>query len=156
MNFLNKLKMTANISSKLPCTESELWEKISNPLSLQYITSPVLKFVPENDDLFKTQWRINTSYQLKLYLFGYVPLGRHSITLKVIDKNKNIIKSRENGVLAKVWNHTISFNEKEDGQVHYTDTIEIKAGVLTPFIWLFAHLFYRHRQKRWKQLLSLP
>jgi len=37
--------------------------------------------------------------------------------------------------------------------VSYTDEIEIQAGWLTPGIWLFAQLFYRHRQRRWKALL---
>jgi ligand-binding SRPBCC domain-containing protein len=146
--------MTANISSNLPCIESELWEKINHPSSLQYVTSPVLKFVPENEELLKKQWALNTPYPLRLYLFGLIPLGIHRITLKVIDRDKNLIKSQENGTLAKVWNHTIHFHENEDGQVHYTDSIEIKAGVLTPLIWLFAQYFYRHRQKRWRQLLS--
>ena len=146
--------MIANISSIFPCTESELWEKISQPSSLQYITSPILKFVPENDDLFEMQWQINTSYQLRLYLLGIVPLGGHCIILKVIDKEKNLIRSEESGLLAKVWNHTITFHENENGQVHYIDSIEIKAGVLTPLIWMFAHFFYRHRQKKWRQLFS--
>ncbi len=146
--------MTANISSSLPCTESELWEKINHPASLQYVTSPVLKFVPENADLFKKKWAMNTPYKLRLYLFGFIPMGMHNITLKVIDRDKNLIRSQENGSLAKVWNHSIHFQENEDGRVHYTDSIEIKAGILTPVIWLFAHYFYRHRQKRWRQLLS--
>lgn len=34
------------------------------------------------------------------------------------------------------------------------DEIEIKAGWLTIFIWLFVQLFYHHRQRRWKILLK--
>jgi hypothetical protein len=34
------------------------------------------------------------------------------------------------------------------------DTVEVRAGVLTPFIWLFAQLFYRHRQRRWRALVA--
>lgn len=29
-------------------------------------------------------------------------------------------------------------------------------GRLSPAIWLFAHIFYRHRQRRWKLLLEGP
>jgi hypothetical protein len=53
-----------------------------------------------------------------------------------------------------VWNHNISFREVGPGKVSYADEIEIQAGWLTPAIWLFAHLFYRHRQRRWKVLLK--
>lgn len=71
-----------------------------------------------------------------------------------IDKETNTISSHESGLLARVWNHDISFHEVAPGVVSYTDEIEIQAGWLTPAIWLFAHLFYRHRQRRWKVLLS--
>ncbi|MFO7859839.1 MAG: hypothetical protein R6U41_01320 [Desulfosalsimonas sp.] len=48
------------------------------------------------------------------------------------------------------------FHEVYPGTVHYTDKIEISAGLLSPLIWLFAHVFYRHRQRRWKLLLERP
>jgi len=32
--------------------------------------------------------------------------------------------------------------------------VTIKAGVLTPFVWLFARLFYAHRQRRWATLAA--
>ena len=32
--------------------------------------------------------------------------------------------------------------------------LSFRAGVLTPFIWLFAQLFYRHRQSRWRRLVA--
>lgn len=51
-------------------------------------------------------------------------------------------------------NYNIWFREVEGGKVSYTDEIEIQAGWLTPVIWLFAHVFYRHRQRRWKALLK--
>ncbi len=46
------------------------------------------------------------------------------------------------------------FRKIEQNKLLYTDEIEIKAGMLTPAIWIFARLFYRHRQKRWKMLLK--
>jgi hypothetical protein len=40
-----------------------------------------------------------------------------------------------------------------EGRLYATDEIKIQAGPLTGVIWAFAHLFYRHRQRRWKVLL---
>jgi len=34
------------------------------------------------------------------------------------------------------------------------DRVANNAGILTPCIWLFAQLFYRHRQRRWRQLVK--
>jgi len=39
------------------------------------------------------------------------------------------------------------------GRCGYTDQIDIQAGILTPPIWLFAHIFYRYRQRRWRHLV---
>jgi hypothetical protein len=38
--------------------------------------------------------------------------------------------------------------------VVYRDRVEVRAGVLTPFIWVFAQIFYRHRQRRWRRLAA--
>lgn len=77
-----------------------------------------------------------------------MPAGEHRITLERIDLKANLIESKESGALVPVWNHTIRFHPLEDDRLHYTDEIEIQAGLLTGFIWIFAHHFYRHRQRR--------
>lgn len=147
-------RMIARISTYLPCSEAELWQKIIEPASLQYVASPILGFVPVDGGAIDTEWRVGKVYDLKLYLFKVIPLGRHSIRLVTVDRKTNTITSKERGALARVWNHTISFREVEPGKLHYTDEIEIEAGWLTLAIWAFAQLFYRHRQRRWKALLK--
>lgn len=148
--------MFARISTEFACTEDELWERIGQPASLQFVASPLLTFVPAEPGLLDREWEVGRDYSLKLYLLNFIPLGRHTIRLLKVDKEKNIISSCERGTLARVWNHTITFREVTPGRVSYTDEIEIRAGWLTPFIWLFAHAFYRHRQRRWKLLLNKP
>ena len=149
------MKLTVRISTVLYCSADELWNKIIDPSSLKFVASPVLTFVPEGqtDDDLPDEWNTGVSYQMKLRLFGLIPLGRHTIRLVKIDRENRTIESRESGSLAKVWNHTISFRETSRGIVTYTDVIELDAGLLTPVVWLFSQLFYRHRQRRWKILL---
>jgi hypothetical protein len=40
----------------------------------------------------------------------------------------------------------------EAGTCRYSDEIEIDAGLLTPLVWLFARVFYGHRQRRWQKV----
>jgi hypothetical protein len=145
--------MFARISTQLACTENQLWQKIVKPESLRFVASPILAFVPIEPGVLDRDWEIGRNYALKLYLLNFIPLGRHIIQLVIVDRQKNFISSRENGLLVPVWNHNITFQEIKPGLVNYTDEIEIRAGWLTPLIWFFAHLFYRHRQRRWKVLL---
>jgi len=146
--------LKVKVSTQFDCTEDELWQNVAEPSSLQFVSSPILRFVPQNEADLEAEWQVNRPYSLKLYLLKFIPLGEHTITLVKIDRERNRIISRESGQLATVWNHVFSFREVEPGLVRYTDEIEIKAGWLTPAIWLFAHLFYRHRQRRWKKLLK--
>jgi hypothetical protein len=148
------MNMNAKISTTFACSEQDLWQKIIEPKSLQFVAAPILKFIPEQENSLSGEWKVGTPYPLKLYFLGIIPLGRHTITLAKIDKKANTIISKENGHLAKVWNHTIFFQQEKPGVLRYLDEIEIQAGWLTPGIWLFAQVFYRHRHRRWKVLLQ--
>jgi hypothetical protein len=145
--------MLARISTAFDCTAERLWKEISCPASLRFVSAPVLHFEPLVAGDLDDEWVVGKTYLLRLSLFGFLPAGEHRITLVTIDREANLIESQESGALSPVWNHTIRFHCLEDGKLHYTDEIEIRAGLLTWVVWAFAHLFYRHRQRRWKILL---
>ncbi len=50
------------------------------------------------------------------------------------------------------WNHDIVVEPVDERTCRYTDRIVIDAGPLTLAVVGFAHLFYRHRQRRWRRL----
>ena len=56
--------------------------------------------------------------------------------------------------MIRKWDHWITVAPNPDGSTDYRDEVEISAGVLTPFVWIFAQLFYRHRQRRWRGLAA--
>lgn len=145
--------MIVRVSTRLACTEGDLWRNLLEPASLRFVAAPILRFAPVREGDLDGAWKVDVPYDMNLSLLSVVPLGRHTIRLVRIDEAANTIVSRESGALAQTWNHAISFHEVTPGAVCYTDEIEIRAGWLTPAVWLFAHLFYRHRQRRWKILL---
>jgi hypothetical protein len=146
--------MLARISTVFNGTEEGLWNQIIEPKSLRYVALPILGFTPVEAGALDGEWEVGRDYPLNLYLLGFIPLGRHTIRLTKIDQRNHTIVSQERGFLVPVWNHTIVFYQVTPDRVHYTDEIAIEAGWRTPFIWLFAHLFYRHRQRRWRSLLQ--
>lgn len=93
-------------------------------------------------------------------LFGWLPLGTQwvAISTERVDttpgRQQYILRDNGHGQLAKVWDHIITLRETEDGQTHYTDQVTVRAGLLTPFIWFFASIFYRYRQYRWRRLVQ--
>jgi hypothetical protein len=147
-------KMIAKITTIIDTSPEKLWEEIQKPKSLQYVAAPILFFYPVEGTDLEDSWETDKEYKLRLYFLKLIPLGFHKIVLKKIDHSKNEIISNESGFLAKVWNHSINFKAINTNQIVYTDTIEIRAGLLTLFIWLFSQFFYRHRQRKWKRLLA--
>ena len=146
--------MKAKISTNIKTNENRMWEELQKVSSLIHVASPILKFKPQKGNSIPEKWSLGTEYKFRLSFFGIVPLGDHVIKLVEINKEKNLIVSNEHGKLTKVWNHIITFYATDDQTILYTDEIEIKAGILTLSIWLFAQIFYRHRQNKWKKLIG--
>jgi hypothetical protein len=71
-----------------------------------------------------------------------------------VDNEKRELYSNEGGGLIPVWNHLITVKPVNENECQYADIVNIGAGLLTPVIWLYAHIFYRYRQARWKRLIK--
>jgi hypothetical protein len=146
--------MKAKISTIIATNEKKMWEELQKTCSLLYVASPILIFKPRQGKELPEKWEIDKPYQLRIHAFGFVPLGKHDIVVKIIDSHKKEIFTNESGAFAKTWNHFIRIEKRDESTIRYSDEIEIKAGILTVFIWLFAHAFYRHRQRKWKRWLE--
>ena len=147
--------MKASISSRMEASIHRMWPELQRTGSLVHVASPILVFRPQAGHQLPAEWQVGNTYALDLHVFHILPLGKHFIHVNKIDHDAHEIFTNEHGSLTKTWNHRILVNSLDDSSIFYTDEIEIEAGFLTPFIWIFAHIFYRHRQRRWKQLLSI-
>ena len=148
--------MRATISTLMCSGVNRMWTELLKPDSLTKVSAPILYFTPQDGQPLPNTWEVGDTYALRLSAFRVLPLGRHVIEVKVLDAQAREIYTNEHGSLARTWNHRIRLGAHAGATIEYTDQIEIHAGVLTPLIWLFAHLFYRHRQHRWKALVAGP
>jgi hypothetical protein len=96
-------------------------------------------------------WKSGKSFQFKLRVMG-IKFGIHSINVDKFNINK--ISTHEHNKIVPIWNHIILLKECNNGKTLYTDIVEVHAGIKTFFIWMWANIFYRHRQKRWRKLLK--
>lgn len=125
------------------------------PRLLHYVTQGMIKFKLLEPETFPEVWAPG-EYKVQMLWKGFLPIGEQIIGIELPPTGTDgVVRIRDNGRsgLIKSWDHMIEL--KPDGSgTHYTDQLEIKAGVLTPFIWVFASLFYRHRQRRWQRLVK--
>jgi len=142
------------ISSTFSNSAEKIWNKLLNIETLIEICKPMVTFKSKLNEK-EMKWEIKKEYVFKLFIYGFIPFGDHKIILKELDKENKIILSNENNKIVKIWNHLILMENVGENEVKYTDEVEIYAGIFTLFTAIWAKLFYKHRQKKWKRISML-
>lgn len=143
--------MIADVSTVLDCSATKAWNEVQKSSLLRYVTWPLARFVPLGAPL-PERWSEGLTVHCKLFVFGFIPMGVHTVHIEKIDQANYAIQSREHDPLVARWDHLISIKPLSDSQSTYRDTIDIDAGILTSVVWAWANWFYRHRQRRWRAL----
>ena len=105
------------------------------------------------------RYLINEGYDLKqasTFVGNHFLLSKRQrlATIRIIRFSPDGISSREGNEHVPVWNHDISLVRLDENHTRYTDRVEIHAGWKTVFVWLWAKMFYAHRQRKWIRLLG--
>jgi hypothetical protein len=133
-----------------------VWKNLMLPATLEFIAHPIVKFETIEPKYFPKIWEIGR-YQTVLKIFDLIPFGQHFIVIEIPETNNSTAKTLIDNGYGKIisrWYHIINIKKINETRTHYTDDVEVKAGILTPFIWLFAYTFYSWRQYRWKKLIG--
>jgi hypothetical protein len=148
--------MIINVMTKLKTDFDTVVRYVSRSDTLDYIAHPLIRFTPLDPKKYPREWK-NGEYAVAMKMFGIIHLGTQTIGIekyKEKDREEYILRDRGHGQLAKTWDHWIFVRKTGNPQVaSYTDRIEVKAGLLTPFVALYAAIFYRWRQFRWRKLI---
>lgn len=147
--------MRLQCTSLIPCSVERLGSELARPALLQHLAAPMLAFVPLAPPEFPAVWSPG-AYQARLLLGGRVPLGVHTLAPQPLPPDSAPLVWHDAGHsgLVKVWDHRITIVDVH-GMTRYTDLVEVQAGVLTGVAWLFAKVFYAHRQRRLNRLAAV-
>lgn len=143
--------MTISLSTVLPVSAQVIVEQVKRPATLHYVSCPLIRFVPEQP--FPLVWQ-NGPYETRMRLFNVLSLGRQIIRIELPENPATVpfrLRDNGHGQLANTWDHWITVSAIALDRCQYTDTVTVRAGLLTPIVWLFALGFYRWRQHRWRQ-----
>lgn len=140
-------------TSIFPASARTVFNKLKSIQTLQYIASPYATFAPLNESR-NFNWKAGRIFTFRLKILGIIPFGIHTINVISFNEETCRISTTERNAYVPIWNHTISLIPLSDDASQYTDEVEICAGWKTPFVYLWAKLFYAHRQKKWLTLLS--
>jgi hypothetical protein len=143
--------MQVRVESILPCAAADAWNEVCRSELLHRVTWPLFTLAPADSAGLPEKWEDGATIRIRLRLLGMLPLGVRTLYFEKVDATGREIQTREHDQLIRRWDHLISVRP-HDNQTAYSDSVEIDAGCLTLFVWLFAHLFYRYRQWRWQSV----
>lgn len=143
--------MQVDISTDLDCSTDDAITHARTTRLLNFVAYPLVQFTPLEPHIWPQTW-VEGTYWVGVRIFGFVPFGKQAIVISYPDSAAGFVL-RDNGhsALVKVWDHSISISTAS-GRTRYRDTVTIDAGLFTLPVWLFAQVFYRHRQRRWRSL----
>jgi hypothetical protein len=147
----------AVVTTILDAPVERIWAELKTPRVLKHVAAPLIAFDHIDPATMPALWG-DGRYLVRMRFLGLIPIGRQMIVTSMPqpeDQARGVFRLRDNatGDIAKVWDHLIVIEARRDGRPAYRDEVEVKAGVLTLGVWLFAHWFYRHRQARWRRLV---
>ena len=147
--------MKVSRSTHIALKPEAVWAEVQTAGLLQHIAWPLVCFIPVDAAAFES-FQPGGRYQVKLRLFGMIPLGTQWIVSSLHEaKGTQWPKRlRDDGYSALIsrWDHWITVMPEPNGGTRYSDEVDVSAGAVTPFIWAFAQIFYWHRQRRWRGL----
>ena len=149
--------MKVVVTTILDAPVERIWAEVKTPRLLDHVAAPLITFDLIDPATMPAHWG-DGRYLVSMQFLGLIPIGRQWIvtsTPQPEDQARGVFRLRDNGTggIAKVWDHLIVIETRTDGRTAYRDEVDVKAGVLTLGVWLFAHWFYRHRQARWRRLI---
>lgn len=144
---------TVTISTRLDAPVEVVWPAVKTPHAFVHVAKAMLRY-PAAERVDRP-WQVGDELVGWTLLFGLVPFSIHHLAVVAIDDDQRVLISDEHGGLVRIWRHTLALTEIDDTSCRYEDRIDIGAGILTPVVALYARVFYRYRQRRWRALARL-
>lgn len=146
--------MKVRVETQLDAPIDDVWRALQTPRLLKHVASPLIIFRLVGGGAFPDAFA-DGRVQVWMWMFGIVPFGRQWIDVSRPMVREDVRQIRDNGSgdLVQRWDHLITIRPLSASKTHYQDEVEIKAGLLTPVVWMFAAVFYRWRQHRWRGLV---
>jgi ligand-binding SRPBCC domain-containing protein len=142
--------LTVTRTTHLEAPAASVWQAVRSPRTFVTVTRGLLRLpvVESRTD----EWQQGEEVVGWTWLFGVLPFNRHHLTVARIDHDRMILTSDEHGGLIRSWVHDIVVEPLGEDRCRYTDRVVIDAGWATLPVTAFAWLFYRVRQRRWREL----
>ena len=126
--------MRVELTTQIPRDPEWVWATVKRSDTLEFIAKPLVVFRPDAGS-FPEVWT-EGDYRASMWLFGVLPIGKQTIGIRYPEGDEGrVLRDDGHGTMISVWDHWIFVEPSSDaeGASRYTDRVDVKAGVLTPF-----------------------
>src|SRR5207253_1785746 len=74
-----------DISTVLDCPIEKAWDALQTRALWERIAWPLARIAPLKDAHLPERWRADTTLCCRLFVFGFIPLGVHTIRIETVD-----------------------------------------------------------------------
>ena len=153
--------MRVHLSTPLNAPPDWVAAQLQSTAVFRHITAPLVRFHRPGGAPWPAHWSPG-DLRVQMWLLGLLPMGPQTVRISIEAPAQAggwpTLRDNGEGALMRRWDHRITLQALPDGRTLYTDDIEVVARhlpwLMTPLSAAFAQLFYRHRQRRWRQLAA--
>ena len=143
--------MRVQVKLVLDAPPDAVWAALRSPAVLAEVAHPFFSFEPLSPRGLPRLWSEGEHPVAASVLWWTIPVGEQLIDIRYRERRGvRIIEDGGgpvSGALAVVtgWRHRMAVSPGPDGGTLYRDRLDISAGLLTPFVWIGAWLFWQWR-----------
>lgn len=153
--------MRVRLSTPLNAPPDWVAAQLQSTAVFHHITAPLVRFRLPGGAPWPAHWSPG-ELRVQMWLLGLLPMGPQTVRISIEAPAQAggwpTLRDNGEGMLMRRWDHHITLQALPDGRTLYTDDTEVVARhlpwLMTPLSAAFAQLFYRHRQRRWRQLAA--
>lgn len=153
--------MRVRLELLLDCPADAAWEAVHSPGVFRAVSGPFTTAESLEPDGFPARWA-DVAHRVRLRLLGVLPMGSQLIRLRdeTLPDGTRVVHD-EGGPLSGAmrvvthWHHRMAISPDPaapDARTRFDDTLELGAGVLTPFAWLGFWVFWQLRARQLRRL----
>lgn len=141
---------TVSLTLEVPASAAQLWSAVVSPIGFRFVSRGLVRWpvVAERT----ARWAEGETVVGWMFLAGFVPMSRHSLTFERLNDDTFEFSTREHGGPIRSWNHRITVSPVSEQTCVIHDRVKFDGGVLTPALWVLVRLFYLIRRPRWTAL----